>query len=168
MSNETSTKRILTGHVSEETAYVVADYPYGFRLRTQIRYWLESTEKRGTRFCSQTLNPKTGRWNKPNKSTYAPVGGVMYLDESNGHVEWESLSPGAGLKEAVRFLEAFPCAATMPEVRGFLRMKALLSRKFADGVYVTTINGKPCERSAAQQWQDNEEALGWSALAAKL
>ena len=28
---------VLTGHTSPETAYVVSDYPYGFRLRCQIR-----------------------------------------------------------------------------------------------------------------------------------
>jgi hypothetical protein len=62
----------LFGHTSEDTALVVDDYPYG-RLRTQIRYWIETVAKRGDRFVSQTLNPKTGRWNKPKKSTYMPV-----------------------------------------------------------------------------------------------
>jgi hypothetical protein len=33
--------QILTDHTSPETAYLVEDYPYGFRLRCQIRYWLE-------------------------------------------------------------------------------------------------------------------------------
>ena len=27
----------LHGHTSEDTAYVVADYPYGYRLRTSIQ-----------------------------------------------------------------------------------------------------------------------------------
>lgn len=62
----------LFGHTSEDTALVVDDYPYG-RQRTQIRYWIETVAKRGDRFVSQTLNPKTGRWNKPKKSTYMPV-----------------------------------------------------------------------------------------------
>ena len=63
-------KTPLYGHTSEATAYVVADYPYGFRERTQIRYWLEHKPKKGWRFVSQTLNPKTSRWNKPKASTY--------------------------------------------------------------------------------------------------
>lgn len=75
---------ILRGHENEETAYVVADYPYGFRLRTSIRYWIETT-KQGQRFCSQTLNPKTGQWNKPKKSTYSDIT-VLAIDESSGHV----------------------------------------------------------------------------------
>jgi len=74
---------VLFTHTSEETAYLVDDYPYGFRLRTEIRYWIETT-KRGDRFCAQTLNPKTGRWNKPKKSTYSAVM-VLALQE-NGHV----------------------------------------------------------------------------------
>jgi hypothetical protein len=75
----------MFGHTSEESAYVVADYPYGYRVRTQIRYWLETTS-RGDRLCSQTLNPKTERWNKPKKSTYSAVG-CMYRDEAD-HVQW--------------------------------------------------------------------------------
>jgi len=63
----------LIGHTSEDTAYVVDDYPYGFTTRTSIRYWVETKAKLGQRFVSQTLNPKTGKWNKPKASTYSPV-----------------------------------------------------------------------------------------------
>ncbi len=49
---------LLAGHVSPETAYVVSDYPYGFRLRCQIRYWLEYSPTHGFRLVSQTTNPK--------------------------------------------------------------------------------------------------------------
>lgn len=83
----------LTGHTSPETAYVVEDYPYGFKLRCKIRYWLEHNEKKGFRFCSQTTNPKVeGRevWNAPKKSTYTMLG-VMGLDEQ-GHVTWTGCS----------------------------------------------------------------------------
>ena len=80
----------LTGHTGPETAYVVEDYPYGFRLRTSIRYWLETKPRHGQRFISQTLNPKTGRWNKPKASTYSPIA-VMFVN-SDGHVKWNGLS----------------------------------------------------------------------------
>jgi hypothetical protein len=49
----------LAGHTSPDTAFVVDDYPYGFRLRTKIRYWIETKKGFGQRFCSQTLNPNT-------------------------------------------------------------------------------------------------------------
>jgi len=39
---------------------LVEDYPYGFRLRCKIRFWLEYAPKRGFRFVSQTTNPKRG------------------------------------------------------------------------------------------------------------
>jgi hypothetical protein len=53
-------------HLSPETAYLVSDYPYGFRLRCKIRYWLEHHPKRGTRFVSQTTNPNAAGevWNR--------------------------------------------------------------------------------------------------------
>lgn len=85
-----STKKYLYGHISPETAYVVEDYPWGFRLRTKIRYWIETKKDFGDRFVSQTVNPKTGRWCSPKKSTYSKVE-VLYLD-SNNHVKVECVS----------------------------------------------------------------------------
>lgn len=82
-------RELLFGHTDEENAYLVDDYPYGFRLRTQIRYWLESKAGRGDRFVSQTMNPKTGRWNKPKRSTYTGVA-VMFIDEEQ-HVRWTGI-----------------------------------------------------------------------------
>lgn len=86
---ETQTRKYLYNHTSQETAYLVEDYPWGFRLRTQIRYWIESKPKHGQRFASQTVNPKTGKWCAPKYSTYAPIM-VMFLDEKE-HVYYESL-----------------------------------------------------------------------------
>jgi len=85
---ESSTIKYLYQHVSPETAYVVDDYPWGFRLRTTIRYWIESKDAKngGQRFGSQTINPKTGQWCKPKYSTYSPIM-VMYLDEKD-HVHY--------------------------------------------------------------------------------
>lgn len=77
---------ILTGHTSESTGYVVDDYPYGFRLRTQIRYWIETREGMGQRFCSQTLNPKSGQWNKPKCSTYSKII-LLGINPENGYVQ---------------------------------------------------------------------------------
>jgi hypothetical protein len=82
--------KILSGHYSEETSHLVEDYPYGFKLRCKIRYWLEVNNK-GTRFWSQTTNPKRGDiWNKAKASTYYVVG-AMYLDEQ-GYVQWSGFS----------------------------------------------------------------------------
>lgn len=83
----------LHGHTTPETAFVVDDYPYGFRLRTQIRYWLETKKGHGQRFVSQTLNPKTGQWNKPKAGTYEVVQ-VMTRNPDNGHVSTECLRSG--------------------------------------------------------------------------
>lgn len=95
----------LKGHTSADTAYVVEDYPYGFKLRTQIRYWLE-TNKHGTRFVSQTLNPKTGAWNKPKASTYAQLG-VMVRDEDNGHISWTGWTYYGGERDLREFEQKF-------------------------------------------------------------
>lgn len=88
---KSSSIKHLYNHISQETAYVVTDYPWCFRLRTTIRYWIESkdTKNGGQRFVSQTINPKTGKWCEPKKSTYSPII-VMYLDE-NEHVKYSCL-----------------------------------------------------------------------------
>jgi hypothetical protein len=85
--------KILTGHTTPETAYVVDDYPYGYRLRCKIRYWLEYKPSNGFRFVSQTTNPKRPGevWNKPKASTYYKFGACMFLDD-NDHVQWTGLS----------------------------------------------------------------------------
>lgn len=81
----------LPGHFSAVTAYVQADYPYGFKLRCERLCWLERDAKRGYRFCFQTSNPKKpGTWNAVKKSTYTYLA-VMGLDEQN-HVVWEGCS----------------------------------------------------------------------------
>lgn len=81
----------LIGHISEDTAYLVADYPYGFRLRTQIRYWIETKASRGQRLVTQTRNPKRdgAPWNAPKASTYVALR-ALYL-AANGHVEHAAL-----------------------------------------------------------------------------
>ena len=81
--------RILPGiHVSPESAYIVKDYPYGFRLRCIIRYWIEYRPKMGFRFCSQTSNPKKAGlvWNKPKCSIYSRFGMAMGFDDNTGYV----------------------------------------------------------------------------------
>jgi hypothetical protein len=103
MSNPTASQ-LLLGHTSEDTAYIVDDYPYG-RLRTQIRYWIESKPKHGDRLMAQTKNPKTGRWNKPKASTYAPVK-VMFLEPQEDGREFVKTF-GLGLWQKTEEAEAF-------------------------------------------------------------
>ena len=87
---------------TEENPLIINDYPYGFRLRTQIKYWIETAPKKGDRFCSQTLNPKTGHWNAPKKSTYYCIG--IMLENEIGHIKLHALSMFDGDK-AKTFIE---------------------------------------------------------------
>ena len=126
----------LVGHVSPETAFVVDDYPYGFRLRTEIRYWIETKPKKGQRFVSQTLNPKTGRWNKPKASTYSPLL-VMVRNPENGYVSVEGLrSYGWSTEENIQSFEQRRAVAlgeyerqTIASMRKYLQMKAMREAK---------------------------------------
>ncbi len=92
-------------HDSMENAYVIDDYPYG-RLRTEMRVWVETT-KQGQRDVRQTQNPKTGKWNKPHKSTYEDAV-VLGLDEK-GHVTYKAGASGSyGSAKIIEFLEKYP------------------------------------------------------------
>ena len=99
--------QILKGHISPETAYLVDDYPYGFKLRCKIRYWLEHHPRKGTRFVSQTTNPrKGGFWNKPKASTYAYIAGCMFLNEDD-HVTWDALSEYESVEQCETWLATY-------------------------------------------------------------
>ena len=95
--------KLLNGHINEETAYLVDDYPYGYRLRTKIRYWIESNKGRGDRFCSQTLNPKTGKWNKPKKGTYSAI--LVMGKKDNGHIGCRGLSYSTDEEAYKKFID---------------------------------------------------------------
>lgn len=79
--------KVLHGHTDIMRACTVENYPYG-GYRTKARFWLETAtkgQKKGqTRMMFQTLNPKTGRWNKPSGSTFAEFM-VLYADDK-GHI----------------------------------------------------------------------------------
>jgi hypothetical protein len=121
--------KLLSGHTSPETAYVVDDYPYGFRLRCKIRYWLEFKPKKGFRLVSQTTNPKRPGevWNKPKASTYFLFGGAMYLNE-DGHVTWSGLSEYSSGAEAKAWQETY--GAGVPEA-GRLLLNKWVAAKLA-------------------------------------
>jgi len=94
----------LFDHTNEGTAKVVDDYPWGFKLRTQQRYWLESTPKRGDRFVTQTKNPKNGLWCKPKKSTYSNIG--IMIEKENGHIKWMAVNIYTGADKVKAFIES--------------------------------------------------------------
>jgi len=96
----------LYGHDSFETAYLVPSYPYG-RLRCKMWFWLETKPKKGVRFMNQSENPKNGRMNKPQASTYAIISANMYLDE-NEHCQWATVNEYTSEKEVYEFIKNFP------------------------------------------------------------
>lgn len=104
--------KVLSGHTSQDTAYLVPDYPYGFRLRCQIRYWIETKGKQGQRVVSQTSNPKLPGlvWNTPKASTYSLLR-VLFLDEQ-GHVQNAGLSTYASVAEIDAFAATYADALT--------------------------------------------------------
>lgn len=100
--------QVVTGHHSPETAYVVDDYPYGRQLRCKIRYWIETDEKKGQRFCSQTTDARNGnvRWNNPKKSVYSEVM-VMYIEPGTGYLKHDACQVTYSEQKTREFLEKY-------------------------------------------------------------
>lgn len=152
-SNRKEHMTTLIGHTTPETAYVVEDYPYGFRLRCKIRYWLEYKRGQGYRLVSQTTNPKiAGRevWNKPKASTYAPLA-VMVLDAEQ-HVTWIGVRPYE-LADVDAFAETHAAALTGEVEQGILRHLRAMIR--ASKRLTWTVNsgadGKPRQTDEEQR-----------------
>ena len=65
------------------------DYPYGWK-KTTATFALEHKKGKGFRTVFQTINPKTGRINKPKKSTYSPV--LLMHKNEEGHFKYSQAS----------------------------------------------------------------------------
>lgn len=152
---ESQSRKYLYSHTSPETAYVVSDYPWGFRLRTTIRYWIESKDAKngGQRFMSQTINPKTNQWCKPKASTYSPIA-VMYLDE-NEHVQYTCLRHNDGQERIDSFKETH--VANLTEFQKASLKEIIAYTKVMEKVTFTCEVVKPGE--GEQRRNDQEEAL---------
>ena len=92
----------LYNYDSFDNAYQVDNYPWGFKMRTSRKYWVESN-KRGDRFCFATLDPRSGKWCKPKKGTYDKVC-IMYLDENN-YVKQKGVSMYSNNEQVAELLE---------------------------------------------------------------
>lgn len=147
MEKERDIKEIIPGvHTSQETAYVVDDYPYGFRLRCKMRHWIEYKEGKGFRHVSQTTNPKiTNRevWNKPKLSTYFRFGLAFYLNNEN-HLHCAGLSEYSNYEESLSFYQTFREGLTA-EGRDiclkWVDVKKKYEEKVAEGVHWTQAAG---------------------------
>lgn len=99
---------------SMESALEVDGYPWGFRLRTKKRYWLETT-KHGDRLVSVTMDPRTGKWCKPKKSTYSDVG-ILTRETATGYISWHEWSMAySSLRSLERFLDFSGAHSWKPE-----------------------------------------------------
>ena len=159
-------KQPLYGHTSEATAYLVDDYPYGFRERTQIRYWLEQKPKKGWRFVSQTMNPKTNLWNKPKASTYLEWAAALYLDDK-GHVHWDGVGPYSDEQQILAFVTTFP-GAELRELRKVIPAKLRFLRGLLSGEVFMTINKVRQPRSEADDERTRRDMEVWEEIEALL
>ena len=162
--------RPLYGHTSLDTAYVAENYPWGFQLRTQKRYWLEFKKGKGYRLVTQTIDPRNGRACAPKSSTYSEIAACLYLDE-NGHAQWYGLSFNATAEQVEFFINHFPGAVTDTikslvnlQIRSCAKYKVLHSQGLTGG----SIGGVPTELSPSVVDENVRRMETWERIAAKL
>lgn len=152
----------LYNHVSEETAYVVNDYPYSFTLRCTMKFWIESHPKKGFRLVRQSQNPKNDRWNKPHKSTYSLLAGNLYLDEEN-HVHWAGLTEYSDVGAVKSFIESFP-EADLSRVKDWIPQKILYLKGLISGRIGWIVNGTHHSMKESEKERYQDELAGWESL----
>lgn len=118
---------ITDRHDKEENALIVEGYPYGFK-RTKIRYWIETT-KNGDRFVSQTLNPKTDKWNNPHKSTYNAVE-VLIKEKATGYTRSHGLHASTSRTAILNFLDFIKDYALSKAQEEQIRILKALSKTY--------------------------------------
>lgn len=152
----------LYGHTLEETAYLIADYPYSFKLRCQRKCWLEFKDKNGYRLMVMTSNPRKFGivWNKPHASTYVKIAACMYLDE-DGYVQWSALTEYSSATDTLAFMKNFPDYPEMGILSLWCRGKSRLVSKTADGLAIFTLNQVPQMPSASEVEAAREEKKVW-------
>lgn len=166
----------LYGHLSFESGYEVGSYPFGFKLRCKIRYWIESDPKKGYRFCSQTTNPKKSyeSWNAPKKSTYSKLAGCMFLNEE-GHCKWDGLTEYSKAEEVSEFLTTFrgvrvarEGAEMIAQLRVWCALKVKYLQGRLEGKSKWVINGVVTPDSDYEKLEMQNELKVWEECITKL
>jgi len=156
----------LYGYTSEKDSYLVEDYPYGFKLRCNIRYWIEFTPQKGYRYCSQTQDPRNGRWNKPKKETYVLLGACLYLD-SQDHVNSAGLTQYSDGSKILDFVKAFP-GADFTMLRIYVKPKIKHLQRQVEGDSGFSVNGQKVHLSEEDIGRAREELKIWEEVEKKL
>jgi len=117
-------KKYIYNAVDFDTAIEVNNYPWGFRLKTKVKYWIESNNK-GDRLIKQTLNPKTNEWCKPKKSTYSEAM-VMTSKQENDKtfISYEQISNFSNIKEVSLFENTHKNHLTDRQLKKICKLKS--------------------------------------------
>lgn len=124
---------IINNAISQETAFIQPDYPYGRTLRCQRRVWVETRPKFGQRMVTQTNDPKKDfeKWNAVKPGNYFPIV-VLTLDEATdpepGYIKQYALSGYDSLDKIEEFETKFGAGLT-DEQKNTLKYMKMVRQK---------------------------------------
>lgn len=92
-------------YYSTSRTVTVENYPYGYKLKTTLTHSLEFKSGKGFRHVTQTVNPKTGRLNKPKRGNYYPLM-LLATDSETNYTRSYALNPNSaeGVNTAAEFM----------------------------------------------------------------
>lgn len=104
----------------------VKNYPYGFRLKTTLTDYMEFDTRKGYRHCTQTIDPRNGRENKPKKSTYSFFMARYFDDKGHIRTHWLDFNGDESINKGCKYLaENFESLA--PVERSYLYANILFA-----------------------------------------
>jgi len=149
------TKHNIYSAKNFESAVIVNNYPWGFKLKTKRAYWVETNSK-GDRFCYQTLNPKTNKWCAVKTSTYSACL-VLTQDTDNYYVSYFGVDKyGDTAKDVGEFVDKIDYEQLDTQQKKKLcRVKAFdTAMKNVKIEFVSTNSWSDEERAAHEKKQD--------------
>ena len=106
----------MKNYIRTSEKIAIENYPYGFREKTTLYDYLEFNPKKGYRHIRQTVNPKTGKLNKPKNSTYYPLLVRHLDDEKNVQCTAYRLNGDCEINTACKFLAENFALFTVDEI----------------------------------------------------
>ena len=70
----------LINHDSQESAYLIVQYPWQFGKFTKAKFWVDTKNKYGQKLCFQYMEPNTQQWSKPKADLFVDIC-IMYVNE---------------------------------------------------------------------------------------
>lgn len=93
----------MTKYLPTNFIGTVQDYPYGYTLKTTATFGVEFKKWKWFRTFFQTVNPKTGKPNKPKVSTYSDI--ILMYENEDGHYKYHHFDLNVSMEKLNKVMD---------------------------------------------------------------